>query len=65
MVDHNLKLVPVNSGILNKMFRAGSIFTNQIINQWEASVHIGLSVCSKRVMCERNQVVVMNSSTPQ
>jgi hypothetical protein len=36
-----------------------------MINQWEASVCIGLSVCSKRVMCEGNQVVVMNSSIPQ
>jgi hypothetical protein len=62
MVDQNLKLVPVKSGRLNKMFRAGSIFTNQMINQWDASVHIGLSVCSKRIMCEGNQAVVMNSS---
>jgi hypothetical protein len=43
MVDQNLKLVPVNSGRLNKMIRAGGVF---------ALVHSGLSVCSKRVRCE-------------
>jgi hypothetical protein len=65
MVDQNLKLVPVNSGRLNKMIRAGGVFTNRLITQWEASVHIGLPACSKRVMCEDNQVVVMNSYIPQ
>jgi hypothetical protein len=54
MDDQNWKLLPVNSGRLNKIFRAGSIFTNQMINQCEASVHIGLSVYSKRFMCEGN-----------
>jgi hypothetical protein len=36
-----------------------------MINQWEASAHIGFPVCSKRVGCEGNEAVVMNCSIPQ
>jgi hypothetical protein len=63
--DQNSKLVLVNSGRLNKMIRAGGIFANRLITQWEATVHIDLSACSKSVMCEDNQVVVMSSYIPQ
>jgi hypothetical protein len=46
-VDQNSKIVLVRSCRLNKLLRAGGIFTNQMINQWEALAHIGLPVCSK------------------
>jgi hypothetical protein len=46
MVDQNSKQVPVNSGRLNKIFRAGGVFADRIIIQTELIDHIGLSDCN-------------------
>jgi hypothetical protein len=47
----NSKHVPVSSGRLNKIFRAGGVFADQVIIQREAIAHIGLFDCNKRFIC--------------